>query len=207
MVTFIIMAGVLLLVILIGLIPVTAEMKAEYQKNPAGLLKLELHTIIKDFKKEIPYEGLSMERFMDGAGQKKTEPTKAKTQENKKAGFSFYYRFFKKLAAFIHIKQMKWHTHIGRDDAMDTALLTGSLWALKGSLLGIITGFFPVHKVDLQVYPVFSQNVFSSQFHCTLQARIASLLLIGLWLTGVQLLREIKVQKNKLFLHKIGGVA
>ena len=188
MLSIYIMTAIITLLLIIVIIPISIELKAEYQNQTDGLLRLELRTIFIKYNKAFSVNDYQIEQFLFREKQEKNKPGGTKPKKKSKYALEFssrlltlFYRLFKKLTASIHIKTLEWLTVLGRDDAMETALLFGSLWALKGGFISLLTDFFPVHKINLQVNPVFNQNYISSQLRCRLRTRIVSSLIIGVW--------------------------
>ena len=51
-------------------------------------------------------------------------------------------KFFKK----VSVKRFEWHSMIGVGDAAHTGMATGALWAIKGSIVGLIKSLFKIER-------------------------------------------------------------
>ncbi len=107
-------------------------------------------------------------------------------------------RFFQK----VSIYDLKWHTDIGVGDAAYSAQLTGVLWTIKGSIMGLIGNYMKLKQMPkLSVHPHF-QEVFSyTYFSCMISFRIghaiiAGLMLIKHWKRRPTLTRPNSVEEN-----------
>ncbi|MHC0037358.1 DUF2953 domain-containing protein [Pseudoneobacillus sp. C159] len=85
--------------------------------------------------------------------------------------------FFKK----VSVKRVEWHTNIGVGDAADTAVLTGAIWAAKGSLIGLISHYFRLLEMPkMTVTPYFNHKISQLSFKCMFQFRIGQAMIAGL---------------------------
>ncbi len=98
--------------------------------------------------------------------------------------------FFKK----VQVKQFEWHSRIGLGDAAHTGALVGACWAIKGSIIGLLTStlHFRVRPL-LTITPDFQENSADTTIICILRFRIGQAIL-----TGIKLLRYWKGSKAKL---------
>ena len=81
----------------------------------------------------------------------------------------------------VSISHFEWQTVIGTGDAALTGVLTGAVWAVKGSIIGIISHYFKL-KVNptLSVQPHFQLPVSQTSFQCMLQFRIGHAIFAGI---------------------------
>ncbi|WP_428911315.1 DUF2953 domain-containing protein [Niallia sp. Krafla_26] len=86
-------------------------------------------------------------------------------------------KFLKK----VSIQQFEWHTVLGTGEAALTGMLTGAVWAVKGSILGIISNYCLL-KVNptLSVHPHFQLPISQTSFRCMLQFRIGHAMFAGI---------------------------
>lgn len=89
-----------------------------------------------------------------------------------------YYRLFQQGVKHMIIERMSWNTVLGLDDAMQTALGTGSVWALKGSLAAWISSHSRLQDLNLEVKPDFSHITCNTNLSCILKMRIAHIIFI-----------------------------
>ncbi len=100
-------------------------------------------------------------------------------------------QWFRRLLTRFHCTELNWKTSAGIGDAAETAVVVGTLWGLKTSLLGYIFRMIRLEaKPELQVMPVFNQNVFITEGVCRLHIRLWHLVSAGIQL----LFRILKVK-------------
>ena len=81
----------------------------------------------------------------------------------------------------IMIKKFEWHTIIGTGEAAYTGMITGAVWAVKGSIIGIISHYFKLRvNPILSVQPHFQLPVSQTTFQCMLQFRIGHAMFAGI---------------------------
>ena len=101
----------------------------------------------------------------------------------------------------IQIKKLVWHTSVGIGDASYTGVLTGIIWALKGSILGLISKYMRLRvQPNIMVTPQFQQVISSMFFQCMIQFWIGHALLVGIkilafWRGGMPKLHSNNVAK------------
>jgi hypothetical protein len=101
-------------------------------------------------------------------------------------------KFLKK----VSIKQLDWHSFVGVGDAAHTGVITGALWAFKGSLIGILSHFISLKEMpNLSVTPHFQLAIIQTQVTCIIQFRLGHAILAGLkmikfWKGGLPQLKE-----------------
>ncbi len=92
-------------------------------------------------------------------------------------------QWFRRLLSHFHCTELNWKTSAGIGDAAETAVVVGTLWGLKTSLLGYIFRTIRLEtRPELQVMPVFNQNVFMTEGICRLHIRLWHLVVAGLQL-------------------------
>lgn len=100
-------------------------------------------------------------------------------------------QWFRRLLSRFHCTELNWKTSAGIGDAAETGVVVGTLWGLKTSLLGYIFRTVRLDaKPELQVMPVFNQNVFITEGIIRLHIRLWHLVAAALQL----LLRILKVK-------------
>lgn len=107
-------------------------------------------------------------------------------------------RFCKKVA----IKQFEWHSVIGVGDAAHTGTASGILWAVKGSIIGLLSHYLSMKTIPkITVQPRFQQIITQTNLSCMIQFRIghaivAGLKIVKLWKGGKPLLRTNTITSN-----------
>lgn len=86
-------------------------------------------------------------------------------------------KFLKK----ISVKKFEWHTIVGVGDAAITGMVGGGLWAIKGSLIGLLSNYLRLKEMPhLTVTPHFQQAIIQTRITCIFQFRIGNAILAGL---------------------------
>ncbi|MFC0473247.1 DUF2953 domain-containing protein [Halalkalibacter kiskunsagensis] len=107
-------------------------------------------------------------------------------------------RFLKK----VSVNRFTWHSDIGVGDAAHTAQLAGAIWALKGSIIGIIGNsmrmkFMPKLSIDPQFQGVVSHTYLSCMFSFRIgHAIVAGLMLLKHWRRRPKMPKAESVEKN-----------
>ena len=81
----------------------------------------------------------------------------------------------------ITIKEFHWSTVVGVGDAALTGMLTGSLWAVKGSIIGLLSRYFQMKEIPkIMILPQFQQMIIQTELSCMFQFRIGHAIVAGL---------------------------
>lgn len=94
-----------------------------------------------------------------------------------------FHRIVKKFLSKVSIHELKWHTEVGIGDAAHSAQLAGTIWTLKGSIIGLISHYLKIRsRPSLTVTPHF-QGIHSRMFFsCIISVRIGHAIVAGLML-------------------------
>ncbi len=85
--------------------------------------------------------------------------------------------FFKK----VSVTKLEWHTAMGVGDAALTGMLTGALWTMKGSVIGMISHYFKLlENPNMTVQPLFQMAISQTSFKCMFQFRIGYAMVAGI---------------------------
>ncbi|SDC38804.1 Protein of unknown function [Paenibacillus sp. UNCCL117] len=96
--------------------------------------------------------------------------------------------WMKRLMSRVHCTELSWKTSVGLGDAPATAMLVGSLWAIKSSMLGFISRSIRLDaQPQLMVMPAFNRKAFLTEGTGMFYIRIWHLLS-----GGVRLLHRIR---------------
>lgn len=72
----------------------------------------------------------------------------------------------------VEVRSLTWRTAVGMKDAAWTGMLTGSLWAAKGSVLAAIDRLMKMNtRPDIEVTPIFGQSVWKVEGSCMISFR------------------------------------
>ncbi len=91
------------------------------------------------------------------------------------------HRIVRNFLKSISIKEFSWHTMIGIGDAAYTGMLTGAFWALKGSVIGLISHYMKLKAVPaITITPQFQFAVSQTVISCIIQFRIGHAMVAGI---------------------------
>ncbi|MDD3023930.1 MAG: DUF2953 domain-containing protein [Syntrophomonadaceae bacterium] len=164
----------LLLIIIIPLLYIVVRVRIEYSQGE----KLELRTTfifprIPRFKNEYEFENCTMPTW---------SPDK---------------RIKARLLKYILIDELNWKTVIGMEDAMYTALSTGSIWACKGTLISYLKNKQRLKQFEINVEPDFSAQVLLSELDCIIKLRIGHIIHIAVLLLNLLLKEQYQAKKTQ----------
>ncbi|WP_243299603.1 DUF2953 domain-containing protein [Bacillus litorisediminis] len=92
-----------------------------------------------------------------------------------------FHRILSNFLKKIQIKKLIWHTSVGIGDASYTGVLTGIIWSLKGTILGLISKYMRLRvQPNIMVTPQFQQMISSMSFQCMIQFWVGHALLVGI---------------------------
>ncbi|MFS0669701.1 DUF2953 domain-containing protein [Peribacillus frigoritolerans] len=96
-----------------------------------------------------------------------------------------FHKIVRKFAGKIQVKKFTWHSKVGTKNAAHTGVLTGACWALKGSIIGLLTTYFNFRIMpSYSITPDFQRWQANTSISCILQFRIGQAMV-----TGIKLLR------------------
>lgn len=84
--------------------------------------------------------------------------------------------WIKAMLRHVNCTRLQWNTHIGTQDAAETAISTGGAWAVKSWLLGYIFRYVRLDtEPRISVNPQYNQKIFATEakFTCTISTGIA----------------------------------
>lgn len=91
------------------------------------------------------------------------------------------HRIVRKFLNTIAIKEFSWHTMVGVGDAAFTGMLTGAFWALKGSVIGLISYYMKLKAAPtITITPQFQFAVSQTIISCIFQFRIGHAMVAGI---------------------------
>lgn len=77
----------------------------------------------------------------------------------------------RKFLRHIFIEDFQWKTRLGLDDAGNTAILSGGLWAFKGALVSILSSLCRIEKINIDIQPEFNQAILDGRIRCIFKIR------------------------------------
>ncbi|WP_233146882.1 DUF2953 domain-containing protein [Paenibacillus selenitireducens] len=100
-------------------------------------------------------------------------------------------RWTKKILRHVHCSILTWETHIGMEDAADTAVASGAMWAIKGTATGWLSHLIRLqHQPEIQVHTHFHGPQFTTEFRCIAKIRFGHAMVAGV----ILLVRVVKVK-------------
>ncbi|MBP1988941.1 DUF2953 domain-containing protein [Paenibacillus eucommiae] len=104
------------------------------------------------------------------------------------------YEWLKRSLSHVQCMKLTWSTHVGLEDAPETAITTGAVWAMKSSLLGFIMPYVQIKcRPLIEVVPEYNRMQFTTVFSCAVRVRFFYAML-----AAVQLLYRILKVKGGL---------
>ncbi|MFE8704180.1 DUF2953 domain-containing protein [Cytobacillus sp. FJAT-54145] len=86
-------------------------------------------------------------------------------------------KFLKK----VTVKNLEWQSVIGVGDAAYTGMITGAFWAIKGSIVGLVSNYMKVKVVpNIMITPNFQQAISQTSLKCMIEFRIGHAILAGI---------------------------
>lgn len=88
-----------------------------------------------------------------------------------------YRRFARKIVSSLTCEHFYWKTRFGSDDAAMTGILTGGIWAAKGTLVTILKRRFEfISEPVITVIPVFGQECLEVDFQCIFSLQLGKVI-------------------------------
>lgn len=90
---------------------------------------------------------------------------------------------FKRFLSFTHIQELDWRSIYGGEDAMLTGVITGTLWAAKGTFISMVSSWCHLEHMHIGVDPDFNQERLWSRFSGIFSVRLVHIILVGAHIT------------------------
>ncbi|MFJ7744381.1 DUF2953 domain-containing protein [Peribacillus sp. NPDC097295] len=146
-------------------------------------------------KKDDESASLIVEKETGMLDEQKKESTEKVTVENLLNGLSDMrtlihhivdlHRIIRNFLGKIQVKEFAWHSVVGTKNAAQTGILTGNCWALKGSIIGLLTTYLDFRVMPIYtITPDFYRKQANTSITCIAEFRIGQAIL-----TGIKLLR------------------
>ncbi len=84
--------------------------------------------------------------------------------------------FKRALRRLLKLRLLKADVWVGVQDAADTAVYTGMLWAVAGNLLGLLTQFVTVERPEINIAPAYNQTVLKAEGECIIRTNPANII-------------------------------
>lgn len=159
-------------------------------------IKLLIFNLIK-FRFRIPYIDVILNRCIKpGIKAKGALKSKDKTLSKRKETLNFdelkiiyekavellriYERVIDYILSKIYFESIKWYTEVGLEDAAVTALSTGVLWSIKGSIMSVLSNKVSINEIQLNVRPNYNKLTFQVELDCIIRIKIANIIIAGI---------------------------
>lgn len=92
-----------------------------------------------------------------------------------------FHRIVRSFLAKLTIKHIEWSSIVGLGDAAHTGMISGAIWAVKGSIIGIISNYMMLKDMPkINIYPQFQGMASETLFSCMIQFRIGHAMMAGI---------------------------
>jgi hypothetical protein len=114
-----------------------------------------------------------------------------------------FHRVIRHFLGKVQVIEFAWHSMVGTKNAAHTGVLTGACWALKGSIIGLLTTYFNFRIMpSYSITPDFQRWQANTAISCILQFRIGQAMV-----TGIKLLRYWKGGKPRFKSRKLAKLS
>lgn len=172
-----------------------------YHKKDNDDLKIEVRALfgIIRYKKTIPLikidedsPSLVIEEETEITGKKETmEDTKQFSGSDLLNFLSNYqellnhvvhfHRIVRAFLAKLTIKNIEWSSIVGLGDAAHTGMVSGAIWAVKGSIIGMMSNYMKLRDMPkINIYPQFQGVASETLFSCMIQFRLGHAMMAGI---------------------------
>lgn len=91
------------------------------------------------------------------------------------------HEIIRRFMAKIEVKHLEWHTNIGVGDAAYTGMLVGTIWSVKGGVVGIIGNKMILRTTpNITVTPYFQQFTSQTLLKCMIRFRTGNAIMAGI---------------------------
>jgi len=92
-----------------------------------------------------------------------------------------FHRIIRSFLSKVIIKNIEWSSIVGLGDAAHTGAISGAIWAVKGSVIGIISQYMRMQNMPkINIYPQFQRVASETLFTCMFQFRIGHAMFAGI---------------------------
>ncbi|AYV74161.1 DUF2953 domain-containing protein [Bacillus circulans] len=92
-----------------------------------------------------------------------------------------FHRIVRSFLAKLTIKNIEWSSIVGLGDAAHTGMISGAIWSVKGSIIGMISNYMKLHDMPkINIYPQFQGVASETLFSCMIQFRLGHAMMAGI---------------------------
>lgn len=195
----ILIAPIILLVLLaVSFFYVKARIIIQLENEESTMvLRFEIRPLLKNLRKIFKYGFPIINKILPHTNFSNSEDKNCNKQK-KSVSISInqnlellgdYYKILKVSLGYLVIEKLEWETVIGTNDAMYTAVISGYLWAFKGSFVSILSSASNLKKINLDVQSDFKSDTCWSRMHCILKVRVVHIIFIATYLIVLKVRR------------------
>ena len=92
--------------------------------------------------------------------------------DNYKKIYIKYEPYIKKVREKLILNNISWYTEIGTGDAAETAVTVGAIWAIKTSVIFLISKNHNLPEVSINVVPNYNINTFETTIDCIFSIKL-----------------------------------
>lgn len=90
-------------------------------------------------------------------------------------------KIIKKFLRSIRVDKFNWRTGIGSGDAAETGTITGIIWGVKASMIGLFSSYVTLRAIPrIHVQPFFNEKRLETEFEGIFRLRIGNAMLAGI---------------------------
>lgn len=103
-----------------------------------------------------------------------------------------YETFIKHIKRKLVLNNISWYTEIGTNDAAETAIITGLIWAIKASIIVLISKGYNLSDVYISVVPNYNIDNFETSIDCIFSIKLGYIINAGIKTLLVQIKDGVK---------------
>ena len=92
--------------------------------------------------------------------------------DNYKKNYIKYEPYIKIIKENLILNNISWYTEIGMGDAAETAVTVGAVWAIKASVIFLISKSYNLPEVLINVVPNYNTNTFETTIDCIFSVKL-----------------------------------
>lgn len=157
-----------------------------------GLISLKFNIPLLQLQSLI--KGVKGEEEVTPANTKTAGIQKSKFRLTPREVYRYFHRFyllrdqvhnlnliFKQVLKKIRCEQFEWYTRVGVGDAASTGVLTGVIWGIKTTIVGLFSHYVTLRTTPrMNVVPAFQGQNLDTRFSCILRFRIGNAIIAGI---------------------------
>lgn len=78
----------------------------------------------------------------------------------------------KKVKEKLVFNNISWYTEVGTEDAAETAVIVGALWAIKASVISLVVENYDFSDVSINIVPNYNVSTFETTINCIFSVKL-----------------------------------